>query len=361
MSKPATTAPSKDKTIEADSYYAYDEKAIDKLRDTKPWDKNVKYFSKVRISALAAMKMLKHALAGVEKGQKKGSKPFEVMGLCVGKPEGDSLIITDTCALPVEGTETNVVANDSTYAFMTQLQESLAEKRKESFIGWYHSHPFDVETYSHCHLSATDVATQTAFQNSMPFWCAIVVDPLRSLAKQEPEFGCFRCYPVSHNPPANICPDGSVMSDDSSRMTRWGVAHHRYYSLEMSYFMSGLGGKIMDIMSRNSLWIRVLSSSSIMEQENRSRFPDRVKNATSKLDHAASSRSGGHGKKGQNEDLGHAAQSCCELALEQVKGNVSQVSKELLFNQIRRAIEDRQNTSSSSTSSSTSSSSSSKS
>jgi hypothetical protein len=31
--------------------------------------------------------------------------------------------------------------------------------------------------------------------------------------------------------------------------------------------MSALGMKALDIMSRNSLWIRVLASSSVMEQE----------------------------------------------------------------------------------------------
>jgi proteasome lid subunit RPN8/RPN11 len=47
----------------------------------------------------------------------------------------------------------------------------------EKFVGWYHSHPFDVESYSHCHLSHTDVQTQFAWQSNSPFWVAIVVRP----------------------------------------------------------------------------------------------------------------------------------------------------------------------------------------
>ena len=66
-------------------------------------------------------------------------------------------------------------------------------------MGWYHSHPFDVEVNSHCFLSSTDVATQLHWQraedrNGNP-WLAIVVDPLRSLAKGRPELMAFRVYP----------------------------------------------------------------------------------------------------------------------------------------------------------------------
>ncbi len=93
------------------------------------------------------------------------------------------------------------------------------------------------------------------------------MDPLRSLAKQEPEFGCFRCYPVNYEPPKNECPDGSVMSDDKARQQLWGTTHQRYYSLDISYFNSSLGNHVLDVISRNNLWIRVLGSSSIMELE----------------------------------------------------------------------------------------------
>jgi len=120
-----------------------------------------------------------------------------------------------------------------------------------------------------------------------PTWCAIVVrssalgllalilicmvspqvDPLRSLARQEPEFGCFRTYPVAYDPPKAEAPDGSVTMSDAARQQRWGVVHHRYYALEISYFNSGLGNQILDVMSKNSLWVRVLGSSSILEPE----------------------------------------------------------------------------------------------
>lgn len=83
------------------------------------------------------MKMLKHALAGVEKGRKAGTNPIEVMGLMIGKPDGDAIVVLDCCPLPVEGSETRVVADDA-QVYMTQLMDSMELRRKEGFVGWYH-------------------------------------------------------------------------------------------------------------------------------------------------------------------------------------------------------------------------------
>jgi len=362
----------------ADQIYRWDEEAINKMRKERPWDSNVKHFQNCKVSALAGMKMLKHCLAGVEKGRKAGTSPIEVMGLMIGKAEGDSIIVMDACPLPVEGSETRVVADDA-QVYMTQLMDSMELRRREGFVGWYHSHPFDVETYSHCHLSAIDVQTQTGWQMASGTWTAIVVDPLRSLARQEPEFGAYRVYPPKYQPPANECPDGSINADVSSRTTRWGLSYHRYYQLHMSYFMNSLGKQLVDVMSKNALWVRVLGSSSIMEPENRARFADRVKKASDRLNQVeaglltggaggvgmgmgmysfASLLSGGVGPAaggqrsgrrrrdpagalaGASDDLTKGAQACCDLAIEQCKGHASQLIKDMLFNCLMRQ-EDR--------------------
>jgi hypothetical protein len=63
-------------------------------------------------------------LAGVEKGRKAGTQPVEVMGLMIGKPDGDSIIVLDACPLPVEGSETRVVADDA-QVYMTKLMDSM--------------------------------------------------------------------------------------------------------------------------------------------------------------------------------------------------------------------------------------------
>ena len=59
--------------------------------------------------------------------------------------------------LPVEGFETRVIADDDQVInYMIELSEALDESRTERLMGWYHSHPFDVdETHNHCYLSNT--------------------------------------------------------------------------------------------------------------------------------------------------------------------------------------------------------------
>jgi COP9 signalosome complex subunit 5 len=143
---------------------------------------SARYFRKVKVSPSAAMKMLMHANSGVDKGIKKGGKPVEVMGMLLGRPdtEARSLIVTDVFPLPIEGAETKVLADDEEVTnYMIELGESLEATRKERFMGWYHSHPFDVEAHSHCFLSSTDLSTQLAWQRAEdPHgnpWLAIVV------------------------------------------------------------------------------------------------------------------------------------------------------------------------------------------
>mmetsp|Transcript_2344 Transcript_2344/g.3165 ORF Transcript_2344/g.3165 Transcript_2344/m.3165 type:complete len:348 (+) Transcript_2344:27-1070(+) len=328
----------KDTNPGRDDIFAYDSKAVEKMRTDKPWTNNVKYFNTCNISTLAAMKMLKHSLEGVRKGRaSQNQTPVEVMGLLVGKANGREIVVFDALPLPVEGIETSVTAGESVLGYMTQLSDMLEDRRDEGFVGWYHSHPFDVETKPMYFMSQTDVGTQYGYQNMSPTWTAIVVDPLRSLAKQEPQLGVFRCYPAAHNPPANEGPDGNK-GDEAALKERWGHVYNRYYMLEHSFFMSQLGNQFLDIMSRNNLWVRVLSSSSVMEQENRERCAERILKATDSIGGPALARGVGRRRGGAGGDetgqtkLSESALACSELAVEQCCGHISQVSKNLVFN-----------------------------
>jgi len=307
---------------------------------------SVKHFKNCQISALAAMKILKHALVGVETGRKANGLSLEVMGFLVGKPEGDTIIVFDTIPSPVVGFENKVEVSDKGLGYIITCAEQLEKKRPERIIGWYHSHPFDVDTHSMCFLSSTDTQTQTMQQMNVKAFTAIVVDPLRSLAKQEPEMQAFRTFPPNHklaNP--EECPDGGFMDKDA-KLQRWGVSADRYYQLKSSYFMSSLARSSLDVMSRNNLWVRVLASSSIMESDNRQRFAERMRKAADKLSVQASQSAmggaasrafygpigGGAGKKQGRDELAQATQACADLAIEQCKGHASQISKDLLFN-----------------------------
>ena len=155
-------------------------------------------------------------------------------------------------------------------------------------MGWYHSHPFDVGINSHCFLSQTDLTTQLQWQRAEdphgnPF-LAVVIDPLRSLAKNVPEMKAFRAYPPEYNSPVpNECPDGSVIADEQARLERWGSCWSRYYELDVETYMSGSARNVMGILTNNFLWMRTLGSTPMLETENRDRFPDRVASAADKV------------------------------------------------------------------------------
>jgi COP9 signalosome complex subunit 5 len=52
---------------------------------------------------------------------------IEVMGLMQGKIQGDTMYIMDSFALPVEGTETRVNAQNEAYEYMVSYMEKSRE------------------------------------------------------------------------------------------------------------------------------------------------------------------------------------------------------------------------------------------
>lgn len=241
---PNEVEPSPAASRSADARYSFDVEQMNAFKAEAPWMKNPKYFTKVAISPSAVMKIMMHCESGVQKGIEKGGNPVEVMGMLLGRPEQPStLVVTDAFPLPIEGFETRVIADDENVVnHMIQLGEALEITRKERFMGWYHSHPFDLAQHSHCFLSQTDLSTQLQWQRAEdphgnPF-VAIVVDPLRSAHQTSPELKAFRVYPPEYNPPVpNECPDGSIETNEQQRLELWGSCWNRYYELVRLQFM----------------------------------------------------------------------------------------------------------------------------
>ncbi|KAJ3066243.1 COP9 signalosome complex subunit 5 [Podochytrium sp. JEL0797] len=92
-----------------DAIFKYDNNEQQRIMKDKPWARDPNHFKKVRISAVALVKMVMHARSG-------GS--IEVMGLMQGKVVGDTMVVMDAFALPVEGTETRVNAAAEGYEYM---------------------------------------------------------------------------------------------------------------------------------------------------------------------------------------------------------------------------------------------------
>lgn len=133
--------------------YKYNREEQQQIQSQRPWSKDPNYFKKIKISALALLKMVMHARSGGK---------LEIMGLLLGKVDGNTLLVMDSFALPVEGTETRVNAQAQAYEYMaTYIEKAKEVGRLENAIGWYHSHP----GYG-CWLSGIDVATQCSIKAS---------------------------------------------------------------------------------------------------------------------------------------------------------------------------------------------------
>lgn len=76
-------------------------------------------YNRVKVSALALLKMAMHAKSGGN---------IEVMGVMQGKVVGDTFIVIDAFALPVEGTETRVNAQAEAYEYMVDFLETCKVK-----------------------------------------------------------------------------------------------------------------------------------------------------------------------------------------------------------------------------------------
>jgi COP9 signalosome complex subunit 5 len=111
----STPTTATDTSFLSDAIFHYDDAAQAKFLQEKPWSNDPNYFRRVRISALALLKMVVHARSG---------GTIEVMGLMQGKTDGDSIIVMDAFALPVEGTETRVNAQADAYEYMVDYSQT---------------------------------------------------------------------------------------------------------------------------------------------------------------------------------------------------------------------------------------------
>lgn len=344
----------------ADAHYSFDNEELEKFRKSAPWKEDPKWFQSVAVSPSAIMKMMTHCQSGVDKGIRNGGNPIEVMGLLLGRPDPRSphmLVVTDVFPIPCEGFETRVVADDvDVVNHMIALGESLETTRKEKFMGWYHSHPFDVGAHSHCYLSQTDISTQLQWQRAEdphgnPF-LAIVVDPLRSVASKDPQLRAFRAYPVDyHSPTSNECPDGSIVAEEQARIEIWGSCWNRYYELKLDYFMSRSARHVLEILNKNFLWMRTLGSSEgLSHPDPIAHVADQMSQAVQSSDDAnpssaiyhdmiSSSRSNNNNNNKNNNnsskdtesDISKACQSVVDLATERLNANLVQVVKQEIF------------------------------
>ncbi|KAI9103779.1 JAB1/Mov34/MPN/PAD-1 ubiquitin protease-domain-containing protein [Phlyctochytrium arcticum] len=319
------------KTESADFIYGYDADQQKAAVNARPWTKDPQYFKKVKISAVALIKMVMHARSGGD---------IEIMGLMQGKIVGDTMIIMDAFALPVEGTETRVNAQAEGYEYMVDYMEKIKEVgRLENAIGWYHSHP----GYG-CWLSGIDVSTQMLNQQYQEPFVAVVIDPNRTISAGKVEIGAFRTYPQGYK--ALDDSPSEYQTIPLNKIEDFGVHAKQYYSLEISYFKSKFDSELLERLW-HKYWINTLSSSPLLT--NREYTARQILDLADKIEKAEASvsqgaRSIGDRRKGEDGAVStmdpkkhgrHCSDSfshSARITSEAVHGVMSQVLKDVLFN-----------------------------
>ncbi|KAH8829091.1 Mov34-domain-containing protein [Flagelloscypha sp. PMI_526] len=317
-----------------DAIYKFDAAADRQIINAQPWAKDPHYFKTCKISAVALIKMVIHARSGV---------PYEIMGLMQGKVMDNCLVIVDSFALPVQGTETRVNAANEANEYMVQYKMmSEQADRPENLVGWYHSHP----GYG-CWLSGIDVNTQMTNQSFQDPFVAVVIDPNRTISAGKVDIGAFRTYPKDYTPPSS---SGSSewQSIPLSKIEDFGVHANQYYSLDVQIFKSKLDDDLLGMLW-NKYWVNTLSQSPLIS--NREYAVSQLSDLHQKLSKASSSVSNtrpivpvlkGDGKekeqqvkkdekKKEENQLGRSVKDSTKISAEAQHGLISQVIKDVIF------------------------------
>lgn len=200
--------------------------------------KDYKYFQEVYITPRVLLNMLNHSLTTNK----------EVMGYLAGHFKDHSYFITDAVALPVEGTETRVVADDaSIYKALLHFDDMNLLGHLERDTGWYHSHPG-----LWCFFSFMDVANHRQNQSARcGCFVGLVIDPSNTASSGKIHLGAYSTIPADKVIEKPI-PDDIL--------AKYRKAANAYYELVIHYFVTKTDDIILkDIISRS--YYQTISSS----------------------------------------------------------------------------------------------------
>ena len=90
---------------------------------------------------------------------------------------------------------------------------------------------------------------------------AIVVDPIRTISAGKVNLGAFRTYPKGYKPPDEGASEYQTIP--LNKIEDFGVHCKQYYSLDVTYFKSGMDKSLLDSLW-NHYWVNTLSSSTLL-------------------------------------------------------------------------------------------------
>jgi COP9 signalosome complex subunit 5 len=328
-------------------HYSFDPEQMKQLYKTKPWKSNPRFFTSVKMSALALIKIVMHAQTGRGKRStfKKGqgtlaaddlvSDWIEVMGMLQGYYAGNgTFVVTDSFAIPADASAVEVSMNSDSEVYIINYIESCGKlQKKEAVVGWYHSHP----GYS-CYLSGTDVNTQLNNQMNQDPFLAIVIDPVRTISTGKVEVKAFRTLPVDAQTEGTSGAQLEGWDTDSlpqDKVKELGAHFHRYYELPITVFRSETDAVELDLLW-NKYWMKTLSSSPLVG--NRLFTDNQLKSVTQKFDRSEQSqamyrRGGGRGRPDiVPETSSSLSKSVAAVSNEFLQGLISLNVKKTLFN-----------------------------
>ncbi|MBS7658208.1 MAG: hypothetical protein QW476_00520 [Candidatus Bathyarchaeia archaeon] len=122
---------------------------------------------KIKLKASVLQKILEYT-----------KKPYEQIGLLIGKLSEGGLIVTD--AIHGEGFSTDSCTVFPPETLAKVMDDILKGKINGNIVGWYHSH-----IGCGVFMSNIDIQTQLKLQQFSPYIIALVVDPIAG------EFGVF--------------------------------------------------------------------------------------------------------------------------------------------------------------------------
>ena len=217
--------------ISEKDYFSIDfENFIVKFRMSGPARTDSHYFKDVYVNPRTLLNMINHSLT-TEK---------EIMGYLAGHFKDHSYFLTDAVALPIEGTETRVIADDAAIFKAIQHFEDMHKLgRVEDQTGWYHSHPG-----LWCFFSNIDVRNHQLNQMARGgCFVGLVIDPINTTSSGKLHLGAYTSIPEKEVKDTPIPPDV---------FAKYGSAANKYYELDIHFFKTETDEKVLnDIISRS--------------------------------------------------------------------------------------------------------------